>query len=266
MTAKPNQSEVDAGTSRGHSLRLQKFLAQQGIASRRKCEQIITDGRVTVNGDIVSTLGTSVDPTKDKVQLDGNPVDSSPPAACNLALYKPRGYLCSASSAHGRTVCDLVSSIDARLVPAGRLDKDSEGLVLMSNDGELINCITHPKFGHSKSYAVTVSGHITPFVIERLNSRMTIDDYLIQKVSVSISKQSTTPGRTILEFTLTEGRNRQIRKMCERVNLLIHRLVRTSVGQITIRGLAPGKWRDLTAKEISSLYTHPSTPPSTCQS
>jgi 23S rRNA pseudouridine2605 synthase len=233
-------------------MRLQKYLAQAGVASRRASEQIIRDGRVAVNGATVTEVATNVEPGIDNVTVDGRAVDIATERR-TIILHKPRGYVCSASGAQGKSVLDLLDGVEERLFPVGRLDKDSEGLLLLTNDGELTNRLTHPRHQQSKRYEVTVSGTVSGAAIDRLNSRMVIDGYKIQPARVTVIETRRQSGKTILAFVLKEGRNRQIRKMCDAVELRVHRLVRTGIKDLTLSGLRPGQWRDLTREEEEQL-------------
>lgn len=232
--------------------RLQNILADSGIASRRHSAELIKLGKVTVNGKTVTEPGLRVDPGKDTVQYLNKPIPRhSQPRT--IVLYKPRGYICSTNTTQGRTVYELIKDIPERLVPVGRIDKDSEGLLLMSNDGDLVYELTHPKFEKEKIYRVTVSGKVDVTTLDKLRSRMIIDSYTIQPARVELHDRNSKTGRCTLIFTLKEGRNRQIRKMCDQVNLKVHRLVRTSVCGITLGRLECGKWRNITKAEETIL-------------
>jgi len=233
--------------------RLEKVLAERGLASRRRCAAWIAQGRVTVNEEVVTEPGTRVDPARDTIALDGNPVPRERTDPRTIVMNKPRGVLCSTSSRDGRTIYSLIPDVRERLVPVGRLDKNSEGLVLMSNDGDLANRLTHPRFGQEKTYRVAVSGEPTDAHLKKLRSRLVIDGYRIQPAEVECLGAGEKAGRFLLEFTLREGRNRQIRKMCELAGLRIHRLVRVRIGNLRLTGLRPGQWRDLNASEIKRL-------------
>jgi len=233
-------------------MRLQKYLSQAGIASRRASEQLIADGRVTVNGSTVTTPGEKVDTTNDQITFDGNPVKPTSNIK-TVIFYKPRGYICSASETQGKTIFEFFKDIELRLYPVGRLDKDSEGLLLLTNDGDLANKLTHPRYNQHKTYQVTVSGNVSDATLSALNKPMIIDDYKIRAATVYISEQRSRSGKTVLTFELKEGRNRQIRKMCEAVDLEIHRLTRTKVHSLTLGDLHPGEWRDLTEDELRNL-------------
>jgi pseudouridine synthase len=233
------------------NMRLQKYLARAGVASRRASENIIRDGRVSINGSTVTTPGTIVDSQCDIVCLDGKALTLAI-AVRTIMLNKPRGYICSANASQGRTVFELTKDIPQRLFTVGRLDKESEGLLLLTSDGELANRLTHPRYGHTKTYEVSVSGQVSEAIIQKLNSPMFIDGYRIQPVKVS-QKNGAPTRNTILSFALREGRNRQIRKMCENCNLRVMRLKRIQLQDLTLNGLASGKWRDLTEGEIKRL-------------
>ena len=235
-----------------NGIRLQKFLAERGIASRRKCAEIIQEGRITVNGAVITEPGIHVDTFTDVICIDGKKLDSSKEQRRTIMLYKPRGYICSASDKDGRTIYELIKEIPERLVPVGRLDMNSEGLLLMSNDGDLILRLTHPRFEHEKTYEVTVSGKVDERVLNVLRSRMVIDGYKIQPAKIAILRETKFVDRLVLRFILKEGRNQQIRKMCEQVGLTIHQLIRTKIGKLTLSGLTPGQWRDLRSEEITA--------------
>ncbi|MDD4873204.1 MAG: pseudouridine synthase [Kiritimatiellae bacterium] len=226
------------------AIRLQKFLAERGTSSRRKCAGIIQEGHITVNGTVVREPGFRVDPVIDVICRDGKQLGSIKERHRTIILYKPRGYICSTSDKDGRTIYELIKGIPERLVPVGRLDKNSEGLLLMSNDGNLTLKLTHPRFEHEKTYEGTVTGMVDGHVLQKLRSRMLIDGYRIQPAKVNLLRKNTATGRIVLQFVLKEGRNQQIRKMCDQAGLEIHRLVRTKIGNMGISGLKPGQWHD----------------------
>lgn len=232
---------------------MQKFLSERGFGSRRGVVSLIETGRVGVNGKVVDERGARVAPGVDVVEVDGVVVATKKPQSRTIMMYKPRGYICSRSSAQGKTIYDLLPPELFQLRPVGRLDKDSEGLLLLSNDGELIECLTHPRFQQSKIYRVTVSGKVSPQVLARLRSRMVIDGYRIHPVEIVDVTAQADADRRVLEFTLKEGRNRQIRKMCAAVKLRVRRLVRVGIRGILSTGQTTGKWRELTAEEESQL-------------
>ena len=234
------------------TVRLQKFLAERGVTSRRGAIAVLEAGRVLVNGTTVREPGFRVDPEKDVVSLDGGALSLASPRARTLALYKVRGYVCSRSARQGKTVYDLLGDIPERVVPVGRLDKDSEGLLLLSNDGELVNRLTHPKFGQRKTYEVTVAGTVSPDALALLRSRLIIDEYRIQPAHVTVIRPAAA-GATQLRFVLSEGRNRQIRKMCAAAGLRVRRLVRVAIGALSLDSMKPGEWRDLSEDEIAAL-------------
>lgn len=233
-------------------IRLQKYLANQGIESRRKCEQFILDGLISVNGEVVTQLGTKVDPEKDSVQVNQKRILAQKKYR-TIMLYKPRGYVCTKVSTEGKSIYDLIPSIQENLVSIGRLDKKSEGLLILSNDGQMVYELTHPQFGHTKIYHVMVQGSPSPGVLGRLNKSMDIDGYKIQPATVQLIRKSLKPNRYLLEFILKEGRKRQIRKMCEQVGLDVCRLIRIQVNDLSSKGLKPGQWRDLSKNEIKML-------------
>jgi 23S rRNA pseudouridine2605 synthase len=226
--------------------RLQKVLAARGWGSRRVCEDLIAAGRVTVNGEI-AVLGRRVDPDRDVVEVDGAPVGLRDDLVYYL-LNKPAGVVTTARDTHGRrTVVDLVPAAP-RVFPVGRLDADTEGLLLLTNDGELANRIAHPRHGVDKEYLATVSGGpVAPGVVRRLREGIALDDGVTAPAKVSQPE----PG--LLRITIHEGRNRQVRRMCEAVGHPVTRLVRVRIGPLADRRLAPGAWRSLTAQEVIDL-------------
>ena len=233
-------------------IRLQKYLADAGVCSRRKAELFIQAGRVSVNGAIVDKLGTKVNPESDEVAVDGNLARLPKTQGIVVALNKPRGYITSTSSRQGKTVYELVPQHSPRLLPVGRLDKDSEGLLLLTNRNELVSLLTHPRYQHEKHYQVTVSGPWSKEVLVSLNKPMHVDG---MDMSARVRKERTSKDATkrVLEFILTEGKNRQIRRMCEAVGLKVHRLFRTRFARISVHGIEPGEWRELTPRETASL-------------
>ncbi len=237
-------------------VRLQKMLADCGVASRRKSEELIIAGNVKVNGK-TAQIGDKVDPYKDKVYVKGKRVTAAAkPKHRYIMLHKPRGYITTMSDEKGRKcVAELVSDIEERIYPVGRLDRDSEGMLLMTNDGEFANVVTHPKKHIYKVYRVTVRPSITEEQIVQFETGMIIDGYKTAPAEVRvISKQE---GRVVLEIVLREGRNRQIRKMCEQLGLEVARLKRTAIGQVKMGMLKQGAWRDLTPEEIKKLTANP---------
>lgn len=232
-------------------MRLQKYLADCGVASRRACEQIILDGRVTVNG-IPAVLGMSVEET-DEVRLDGKPVKTQQKRVV-LMLYKPRGVVSTSSDESGRkTVQAFVSELPYRLYNVGRLDLNSEGLLLLTNDGELTNLLMHPRFGVEKTYRVVCDGTLSASEIATLTNGVMLDDGLTAPAKITNIRRSTTGG-TAFSITIHEGRNRQIRRMLEAVGHRTLRLKREQYGNLRLGDLRPGEWRYLTQNEIDGLY------------
>lgn len=230
--------------------RLQKYLARCGVASRRASEQIITGRRVRVNGQIAAELGTSIDPEIDRVELDGRAV--LPPTALSyVALNKPIGVVSTARDPQGRrTVLDLVD-VPARLYPVGRLDYDSEGLILLTDDGDLAMHLTHPRHTVEKEYEVLVSGEPSDEVLARLRSGIVLDGK--STAPARIERLEAGPDGTWVRFTIREGRNRQVRRMAEAVGLEVVRLVRVRIGSLRLGNLRPGQWRELRAAEVAAL-------------
>ena len=225
--------------------RLQKVLARVGVGSRRVCEGLIVDGRVTVNGE-VPVLGRRVDPAVDRVELDGVPLPVQPGLAHYL-VNKPAGVVCTAEDTHGRpTVVSLVPD-HPRVFPVGRLDMDSEGLIILTNDGDLTHRLTHPSFGVPKEYLVQVDGEPTSGEVSRLRKGVDLDDGPTAPARVAVVAPN------LLRIVIHEGRNRQIRRMCEAVGHPVLRLVRTRIGPIADPSLGPGAFRPLSFDEVRSL-------------
>lgn len=231
--------------------RLQKILAARGIASRRKAEELIKAGRVTCNGRICR-LGESADPDTDCILLDGKPLPSGA-EYIYIMLHKPRGYVTTLSDEKGRpNAAQLVADCGVRVYPVGRLDMDSEGLLLFTNDGEFANTLMHPRHEVNKVYRVTVSGYSRQ-ALERLKEPVTLDGYRIQPPEVTLLSQSAGEDRARLQVTIHEGRNRQVRRMCAMAGMKVLRLVRVAEGSVRLGDLRPGKWRYLTNQEIEEL-------------
>ena len=229
--------------------RLQKILSNYGVASRRKAEQMILDRRVRVNGNTAS-LGDAADDEEDVIEVDGVRLKRQP-ARIVLMLNKPRGYVCTLSAEKGRkNVAELVSGCGARVYPVGRLDLNSEGLLLLTNDGELANRLTHPKKEVDKVYLVWLSQYI-PGCEDSIASPIEIDGRPTSPAKVEKLRQE---GETaLLRITIHEGRNRQIRRLCERANVTVTRLRRVAEGSLQLGDLKPGQWRVLTEEEIAGL-------------
>ena len=233
------------------SIKLQKYFSDCGILSRRAAEEEIKQGKVTVNGE-VAFLGMRIFPDVDVVVYKGARVLAQSKEKLYILLNKPRGIVTTLSDEKGRpTVLSLISGLGARVYPVGRLDIDSDGLLLLTNDGALTNKLTHPRHKIPKIYNVTVKGEVTEGALTLLSSPLVIDGYKIQPVEVEIIKKE--PSQTILKMTLYEGRNRQIRKMCALADLKITRLTRVALGNIALGSLEVGKWRFLTQSETDYL-------------
>lgn len=234
--------------------RLQNVLARAGVASRRASAALIEEGAVTVDGLVVREPGARIDPARVAIRVRGRALETASRRR-TIVLYKPVGVLSTMSDPFGgRTVADLVS-VPERLVPVGRLDKDSEGLLLMSNDGDLVNRLTHPRFEHEKTYLVRVAGRWSEEKLATLRSPLTLDDgYTIRPVPVEVVRLLEN-NTCLLKFVLKEGRKRQIRKMCSAAHLVVLSLKRVKVGAFELpKDLKPGEWRDLADDEVKALF------------
>ncbi|MDR0611551.1 MAG: rRNA pseudouridine synthase [Planctomycetaceae bacterium] len=234
----------------GEGHRLQKILAAAGFGSRRRCEELIEQGRVEVNG-LVARLGCKVDPVRSEIKVDGERLKKTQPIY--LALFKPKGYLCTDRDQQGRArTIDLVPKTFGRLFLIGRLDMDSEGLILLTNDGALSERLTHPKYGVSKVYRVQAAGELTQDSINQLRQGMYLAEGFAKLSGAVIKgrhKQS-----TILDVTLSEGMNREIRRLFARLGHKVLALIRIAVGPVKLGKLTPGEWRPLTKHEVDQLY------------
>lgn len=229
--------------------KLQKAIAHSGLMSRRAAENLIGSGRVMVDGRVAG-VGERVDPTTQVVKVDGTRIPVEPDRVSYL-VYKPTGVISTADDPQGRpTVVDLVPS-DPRVYPVGRLDADSEGLLILSNDGHLANLVMHPKFGIDKTYLALVEGAAGSWV-EQLTAGVALDDGPAAARSAVV--KDTMPGRTLVQIVMGEGRNREVRRMCEAVGHPVISLVRTAIGPVTDRSLSQGSWRHLSVDEVASLY------------
>lgn len=237
----------------GPGVRLQKILSTAGVASRRASEQMILEGRVTVNGETVRTLGTKANPATDTIKVDGRRIKLDVKDRY-IVLYKPKGYVTTRSDPEGRrTVMDLIGE-GAYIYPVGRLDYDSEGLLLMMTDGDLAARLTHPRHEVDKVYEVIVLGMPDPKAMEQLRKGVFIDGRRTAPADVHAGTTIKGPRpTTLLTITLREGRNRQIRKMCRSVGLPVRDLRRIGMGPIGLGRLKPGQWRDLTPDEVRQL-------------
>jgi 23S rRNA pseudouridine2605 synthase len=229
----------------GEGERLQKILAQLGVGSRRACEELIAAGRVAVNGEI-AVLGRRVDPGTDRVAIDGVPVGIRP-GLVYYAVNKPAGVISTASDPQHRPAVTGLVPPKPRVHPVGRLDADSEGLLLLTNDGDLTFRLTHPRFGVEKEYLVLVEGTPTRGALRRLREGVVLEDGPTAPARVA------SVGPHGLRITIHEGRNRQVRRMCDAIGHPVRRLVRTRIGPVRIGKLAPGEWRELTSGEVRSL-------------
>jgi len=236
----------EANIEDNKTIRLQKYLSLRGVASRRKAADIIDRGRVKVNGEIVIEAGYRVNPEQDSVSVNGKPLGVKEEKKRTIAIYKPEGYLCSVSNAQGKSVLNLLKGVKERVVPAGRLDKDSEGLLILSNDGDLINRLIHPSFGHKKVYEVSVKGRVNKQIIAELKSSIIIDGKKTRRCMVERLEYESENIR-LLRFVLEEGRNRQIRALCERSNLEVVKLKRVQINDIKLSDLKlkSGEWKDV---------------------
>lgn len=233
-------------------IRLQKFLADAGLMSRRAAEAEIEAGNVSVNGHVAS-IGTKVNPRADRVTYKSKLVKYAKREHIYIMMNKPRGYLSSTSDDRGRKcVTDLLDGVSERVYPVGRLDMVSEGMLLLTDDGELKNRLTHPSHTIPKVYRVKVAENVSEAQYAILTSPLEIDGYQIKPVEVTVASRD--ESGTVMKMTLFEGRNRQIRKMCEAAELTVKRLSRVSIGNLKLGGLPVGKWRYLEREEVDYLY------------
>jgi len=234
------------------NIRLQKFLAEAGVASRRAGEQLILNGRVSVNGEVVRLLGAKVDPKRDQVAVDGKP--SRARRKLYLALHKPRGCVCSRADEHGRaTVYDLLPKEWQTIYSVGRLDFASEGLLFLTNDGEFALRLTHPRYGVRKRYRVTVGGRVDNETLRQFERGVRHDGEKLKAERAWLVNES--KAQSIVELELAEGKNREVRRLFESQGVKVQRLVRTQIGKIRLGELKPGRWRALTQTEIRTLLS-----------
>ena len=232
------------------TVRLQKFLAESGVASRRKSEELIAEGKVKVNGKVAS-IGDKINPKRDTVTVSGKKIVKRKEFTYIL-LHKPRGFITTMNDEMDRKcVAELIKDVPVRVYPVGRLDRDSEGMLLFTNDGEFANAMTHPTKHVPKTYRVTVRPSITEEQITQLTTGIIIDDRKTAPAQVRVVTKE--EGRVVLEIILYEGRNRQIRKMCEAIGLDVARLKRTAIGSIKLGMLKQGAWRELNEDEVRKL-------------
>lgn len=242
--------------------RLQKILAHAGIASRRKCEELILQKRVRVNGKIVSELGTKVDPARDKIEVDGKPIRLEQPIY--IVLHKPKGYLSDVDEASGKKLAIDLVPVRERLYAAGRLDLNSEGLLVLTNDGDLAHRITHPRYEHEKEYLALVEGEPTEETLTRMRKGIVYEGVVLRADSVKKVRRlgeigrrhhwgDAEPGECWLRIVLHEGRKREIRHLCGVLGHPVKRLIRTRIGPIELGMLPVGKWRTLSQSELKAL-------------
>lgn len=231
-------------------MRLAKFLAGAGIVSRRKAEEMISQGRVRVNGKIVTLQGTTINPDYDIVELDNQVLETERKAY--ILLYKPAGYICSLVDPQGRpTVADLLRGLEIRVYPVGRLDYDTSGLLLMTNDGDFANLMTHPRYGIKKKYRAELRGRISRKAIQQLRQGVLLEDGLTAPASVKLIKSDAQTSQ--VEIEIGEGKKREVRRMCAAVGFPVNKLQRVAIGFLSLRGLKPGRYRFLTPDEVERL-------------
>ena len=233
-------------------IRLQKYLAEAGVASRRKSEEYILQGKVKVNGKVVTELGTKVIPSKDIVEFEGKNI-KAPKKNVYILLNKPIGYVTTTKDQFGRDdVLDLVK-VKERIVPVGRLDMYTSGALILTNDGDFVYKVTHPKHEINKTYTVTLKGIITKEEVQQLIKGVDIGDYITKPAKVKILKTDEEKQISRLEIVIHEGKNRQVRRMCEAVGRKVLALHRTKIGNISVKDIPLGKWRFLRKEEIKKL-------------
>ena len=233
--------------------RLQKFIANQGICSRRKAEEYITSGRIKVNGNVIMELGTKIDPNKDIIEVDGKKISNISGKKVYILLNKPIGYVTTTRDQFNRnTVLDLVN-VKEKVLPVGRLDMYTSGAIILSNDGDFIYKITHPKYEVEKTYNVTLKGQVTDEEIEQLRNGVQIENYVTGKAKVKILRKKKEKDLSRVEIIIHEGKNREVRKMCEAIGRKVLALHRTKIGNISVKDLRLGTWRYLKPNEIKSL-------------
>ena len=238
--------------------RLQKYLASCGIASRRKCEEYILQGKVSINGKTVKELGIKVNPQTDKIYFEGKEIKKSKEQPVYILLNKPIGYVTTVKDQFNRdSVLDLVKDVKERVVPVGRLDMYTSGALLLSNDGEFINKITHPSNEIEKTYNVTVIGKVTNEDVTKLQNGVQIEvegeNYTTKRAKVKILKIDEEKNLSRIQITIHEGKNREIRKMCEAIGRKVLALHRSKIANLSVKDLRLGKWRYLTQNEVEEI-------------
>ena len=233
-------------------VRLQKYLANCGIASRRKSEELITSGKISVNGKVITELGTKINPSTDKILYNGKEVKEESKHVYIL-LNKPIGYVTTSKDQFGRdSVMDLVK-VKERIVPVGRLDMYTSGALILTNDGDFVYQVTHPKHEIEKTYTVTIKGIVTKEEVEKLRNGIKIDDYITKEAKAKILKTDEEKNQSRLEITIHEGKNRQVRKMCEAIGHKDLALHRSKIAGIGVKDLSLGKWRYLNKEEVNKI-------------
>lgn len=231
--------------------RLQKIIAQAGVASRREAERLILEGKVTLNGKVVKELGTKADPDKEHIKVNGKLI-TRPESKAYLILYKPRGYVTTTSDPEGRpTIMELLEKVKGRVFPVGRLDYDTEGLILCTNDGELAHKLQHPRHEVPKTYFAKVEGVPAPDEITKLRKGIKLEDGMTAPANVKLVRK--VEANSWLEIIIHEGRNRQVKRMCEAIGHPVIRLKREGLAFLTLGDLKPGEFRHLTAEEVKKL-------------
>jgi len=232
--------------------RLQKVLAEAGIASRRKCEELITAGRVQVNDQVVTTLGVKVDPGQDAIKVDGRPIRKQ--SKVYVLFNKPKGVITSAEDPEGRkTVTDFFKHLKERIYPVGRLDYETEGLLILTNDGEFAHLLTHPKHHVPRTYLATVKGVPHGTLLDKLSQGIMLDDGMTAPAEVEYQDVSPEKNEAVIKITIYEGRNRQVRRMFDAIRHPVIKLKRVQFGPIQLTGVPRGKSRPLTAQEVNEL-------------
>jgi 23S rRNA pseudouridine2605 synthase len=233
--------------------RLQKYLANSGVCSRRKAEELILAGKVKVNGKVIKELGTKINPEKDKIEYNEKVIKENK-RKVYILLNKPVGYVTTMNEQFGRdSILDLLKGVEDRVVPAGRLDMYTSGALILSNDGDFINKVTHPKHEIEKTYTVTIKGIVKNEEVEQLRKGVKIEDYTTKPAKVKILKTDEEKNQSRLEITIHEGKNRQVRKMCEAINHKVLALHRSKIAGIGVKDIEIGKWRYLNKKEVEKV-------------
>lgn len=249
---KKEAEQASVESSNPLTVRLQKVLAQAGIASRRKAEELILEGRVTINGKIAE-IGSKVDPRRDKIAVDGTAIGQHEKLVY-IRLYKPTGYLTALSDNQGRPmVADLIKDIPERIYPVGRLDYNTEGVLLLTNDGVLAHALAHPSHQIPRTYHVKVRGNPSPTQFQKLLTGVALDDGVARALHAERIR-TTQAGHLWFELVMTEGRNREIRRMCEAIGHTVTRLLRVNFANIDVNDLIPGEYSHLTPEQVVSLY------------